>query len=86
MAFEFEELSRTGSIAGGSLWVYATDDSINDILSSGYFNSAYSSLRVGDIIQASSLGDLIEFRVSSVSDRTVGVQVASFDCYAAIRL
>lgn len=79
MAFEFEELSRTGSIAGGSLWVYATDDSINDILTSGYFNAAYSSLRVGDIIQASSMGNLIEFRVSSVSDRTVGIQVANFD-------
>lgn len=79
MAFNIEELSRTGSIAGGSLWVYTTSDSIDAILAANYFNDAFPSLKVGDVIQTLSNENLIEFRVTTLVNRTVTVNVASED-------
>lgn len=79
MAFNIEELSRTGSIAGGSLWVYTTSDSIDTILAANYFNNAFPSLKVGDVIQTLSNENLIEFRVTTLVNRTVAVNVASED-------
>lgn len=72
MAFELEDFTRTGSIGkGGALWMYTTDDSDEVVLTANYFNSVYSSLRVGDIITTSSFSHLFFVKVTSVADRVV---------------
>jgi len=78
MAFELEDFSRTGSLGkGGSLWMYTTDDTDASVISAGYFNSAYSSLRTGDIITCSTASNLIFVEVLTIASRVVSVDLAT---------
>lgn len=52
MAFSASGLTRLAGASGVSLWHYATTDTIADVNTAGYFNSASNMLAVNDVIIA----------------------------------
>lgn len=52
MAFSASSLSRLAGASDVSLWHYSTADTLADINTSGYFNSAANMLHVNDVIIA----------------------------------
>lgn len=89
MAYSSTGLSAAGgqSKAGNApqLWTYSSADAIATVNTSGYFNSAASLLKVGDLIYvfdtANALGHLVYVNANSgtVVDVTDGLAVTSTD-------
>lgn len=52
MAFSASGLTRLAGASGVSLWHYATTDTIADVNTAGYFNSAANMLAINDVIIA----------------------------------
>jgi len=52
MAFSASGLTRLAGASGVSLWHYATTDTLADVNTAGYFNSASNMLAVNDVIIA----------------------------------
>jgi N-acetylmuramic acid 6-phosphate (MurNAc-6-P) etherase len=52
MAFTPASLTRLAGASGISLWHYSTADTIADVNTAGYFNSAANMLGVNDVIIA----------------------------------
>lgn len=52
MAFTASSLTRLAGASGVSLWHYSTADTIADVNTAGYFNSASNMLAVNDVIIA----------------------------------
>jgi hypothetical protein len=52
MAFSASGLTRLAGASGVSLWHYATTDTIADVNTAGYFNSAANMMAVNDVIIA----------------------------------
>lgn len=52
MAFTPASLTRLAGASGISLWHYSTADTIADVNTAGYFNSAANMLSVNDVIIA----------------------------------
>lgn len=52
MAFTASSLNRLAGASGMSLWHYSTTDTIADVNTAGYFNSAANMLAVNDVIIA----------------------------------
>jgi len=89
MAYSSTGLSAAGgqSKAGNApqLWTYSSADAIATVNTAGYFNSAASLLKVGDLIYvydtANVLGHLVYVNANSgtVVDVTDGLAVTSTD-------
>jgi len=89
MAYSSTGLSAVGgqSKAGNApqLWTYSSADAIATVNTAGYFNSAASLLKVGDLIYvydtANVLGHLVYVNANSgtVVDVTDGLAVTSTD-------
>jgi hypothetical protein len=89
MAYSSTGLSAAGgqSKAGNApqLWTYSSADAIATVNTSGYFNSAASLLKVGDLIYVfdttNTLGHLVYVNANSgtVVDVTDGLAVTSTD-------
>ena len=89
MAYSSTGLSAAGgqSKAGNApqLWTYSSADAIATVNTSGYFNSAASLLKVGDLIYVfdttNTLGHLVFVNANSgtVVDVTDGLAVTSTD-------
>lgn len=43
-------IKKIAEAGGNSVFFYSDGDAINDIIASGYFNSAYNQFKKGDII------------------------------------
>lgn len=52
MAFTPASLTRLAGASGVSLWHYSTADTIADVNTAGYFNSAANMLALNDVIIA----------------------------------
>ena len=52
MAFNAANLTRLAGASGVSLWHYTTTDTIADVNTAGYFNSAANMLGLNDVIIA----------------------------------
>lgn len=52
MPFSASGLTRLAGASGVSLWHYATTDSLDDVNTAGYFNSAANMLGLNDVIIA----------------------------------
>lgn len=52
MAFTASSLTRLAGASGVSLWHYSTADTLADVNTAGYFNSASNMLGVNDVIIA----------------------------------
>jgi hypothetical protein len=52
MAFTPASLTRLAGASGVSLWHYSTADTLADINTAGYFNSAANVLHINDVIIA----------------------------------
>jgi N-acetylmuramic acid 6-phosphate (MurNAc-6-P) etherase len=52
MAFTPASLTRLAGASGVSLWHYSTADTLADINTAGYFNSASNMLNINDVIIA----------------------------------
>lgn len=52
MAFNAANLTRLAGASGVSLWHYTTTDTIADVNTAGYFNSAANMLGLNDVILA----------------------------------
>lgn len=52
MAFSASGLTRLAGASGVSLWHYTTTDSLDDVNTAGYFNSAANMLGLNDVIIA----------------------------------
>ena len=50
MAFDASKLTRLAGASGVSLWHYTTADTIADVNTAGYFNSAANMLNLNDVI------------------------------------
>ena len=89
MAYSSTGLSAAGgqSKAGNApqIWTYSSADAIATVNTSGYFNSAASLLKVGDLIYVfdttNTLGHLVYVNANSgtVVDVTDGLAVTSTD-------
>lgn len=53
MTFDRQNMARVASASTGAQanWLYRTDDTFIDILAPGYFDDAYTNLKVDDVIQ-----------------------------------
>ena len=52
MAFNAANLTRLAGASGVSLWHYTTTDTIADVNTAGYFNSAANMMGLNDVIIA----------------------------------
>ncbi len=52
MAFTASSLTRLAGASGVSLWHYSTADTLADVNTAGYFNSASNMLGLNDVIIA----------------------------------
>jgi N-acetylmuramic acid 6-phosphate (MurNAc-6-P) etherase len=52
MAFTPASLTRLAGASGVSLWHYSTADTLADVNTAGYFNSASNMLNINDVIIA----------------------------------
>lgn len=52
MAFNAANLTRLAGASGVSLWHYTTTDTIADVNTAGYFNSAANMMNINDVIIA----------------------------------
>ena len=52
MAFTASSLTRLAGASGVSLWHYSTADTLADVNTAGYFNSASNMLNINDVIMA----------------------------------
>jgi N-acetylmuramic acid 6-phosphate (MurNAc-6-P) etherase len=52
MAFTPASLTRLAGASGVSLWHYSTADTLADLNTAGYFNSASNMLNINDVIIA----------------------------------
>ena len=75
MAFSDSNLGAVNTpLAGVTSWYYTTTDSISTVVASGYFNSAYQKMRVGDFITVvSSTGGTIAIDLVVVAGNSSGV-------------
>jgi hypothetical protein len=78
MAYADSGMSRIGYAAGNSVFLYKTADAIATVIASGYFNSKYAELALGDVILCvSSNGGTIAVDLLVVSSATAATTVTT---------
>lgn len=75
MAFDFNLLSRSGGTSPGAItFTYLTPDNKADILSTGYFTSAFTTVRADDLIVVVTQGPAFTVRVTGSTSLAVTVR------------
>jgi len=75
MSFNRQDMARVASASTGAQanWLYRTGDTFLEVLTTGYFNDAYTNLRTDDVIQIKDV-DAYDY-VSVISSDVSGVVV-----------